>query len=341
MNRILTCSLSLALATMTAAPLLAAPKDERGDRGRGRPAAAAPAQRPATRTVTTPVGRMNREIAAARESRPMRTPSVANRAEAQQRVAQQRAVIQQRSQQRAVAQQRATAQPRAQIQQPDLARQRATAQQQVTRQRLEAQQNVVRQRAEVQQRSLTQQRELAQRQETATEDWRRRADVARRSNELATNRALTQSRADRRDDDRRDRDWSDDDRRRWGRWDNDDRRQSWERYRYFRAPSWVYRNWDRNRSYWWNDHRYHWFGGNWVIIDPGYAYVDSYAQPIIGSNVVSEVQYELTRRGYYPGAVDGILGGQTRDAIAQFQADRGLPVTGRINQLLLDELGIV
>lgn len=52
-----------------------------------------------------------------------------------------------------------------------------------------------------------------------------------------------------------DNDGRDDARRSWERRDRDndrrdwdpDRRRSWERYRYFRAPSTVYRNWDSNR----------------------------------------------------------------------------------------------
>lgn len=364
MNRILTCSLSLAMALTTAAPLFAAPKDERQNRGRAQ-AAAAQAQRSPNRTVTTPAGRVNREIAAARESR---ADSGRQRAVIQQRAAQQRAqaqVQQRAAQQRqsaarvqATAQQRAAQQrAQAQVQQRSLEQRqnaaRATAQQRALQQRAEAQQQLARQKAEAQQRSLEQKRDVAQnraeaerraaaaRQQLATDDMRRRADLARRSNELEQNRAIAEARRDRRDDDRRDRDWSDDDRRRWGRWDNDDRRRGWERYRYYRAPSWVYRNWDRGRSYWWNDHRYHWYGGNWVIIDPGYAYVESYSTPtLIGSNLILEVQSELIAAGYDPGVADGVMGPMTRNAIAQYQADRGLPITGIIDNTLLASLGI-
>jgi peptidoglycan hydrolase-like protein with peptidoglycan-binding domain len=52
------------------------------------------------------------------------------------------------------------------------------------------------------------------------------------------------------------------------------------------------------------------------------------------------VQSELIRRGYDPGALDGVVGPQTRNAIAQFQSDHRLPVTGNIDNRLLDELDL-
>jgi hypothetical protein len=141
------------------------------------------------------------------------------------------------------------------------------------------------------------------------------------------------------------RDWNDNDSR--NRWSNDrrdwgdrDRSRSWERYRYYRAPIDAYRGWDRNRIYSWNNHRYHWYGGSWVIVDPGYAYVETTTLPVVGSNVVLEVQAQLERAGYDPGPVDGVMGGQTRSAIARYQADRGFAATGRIDNALLASLGI-
>jgi hypothetical protein len=124
-------------------------------------------------------------------------------------------------------------------------------------------------------------------------------------------------------------------------WRNDGFR-GWSRYRYFNAPSYAYRNWDRNRYYSWNNHRYHWFNNSWVIITPSYDYdyVDSYDAPIIADNIVTSVQAELSRRGYDPGPVDGVIGSRTRDALAQFQSDRGLAITGRIDQPTLLALGL-
>jgi peptidoglycan hydrolase-like protein with peptidoglycan-binding domain len=49
----------------------------------------------------------------------------------------------------------------------------------------------------------------------------------------------------------------------------------------------------------------------------------------------------LTAYGYYTGAVDGIMGPQTKTAISKFQAAWGLPVTGSVTPEVLNALGIV
>lgn len=53
-----------------------------------------------------------------------------------------------------------------------------------------------------------------------------------------------------------------------------------------------------------------------------------------------DVQRALKRRGYYGGPIDGDIGYGSRSAIRDYQADRGLPVTGRIDSRLLSSLGI-
>ena len=52
------------------------------------------------------------------------------------------------------------------------------------------------------------------------------------------------------------------------------------------------------------------------------------------------VQNALARRGYYHGPVDGELGPISSRAIARFQQDRGLRVTGTVSQSLLEALGL-
>jgi hypothetical protein len=52
------------------------------------------------------------------------------------------------------------------------------------------------------------------------------------------------------------------------------------------------------------------------------------------------VQSELARRGYYHGAIDGVIGSDSIQAIRGFQAAQGLPVTGRINPKLLKALKV-
>jgi hypothetical protein len=51
-------------------------------------------------------------------------------------------------------------------------------------------------------------------------------------------------------------------------------------------------------------------------------------------------QSQLSSLGYYGGAVDGAFGPLTSRALAQYQADYGLPVTGRLDRATLKSLGI-
>jgi hypothetical protein len=55
---------------------------------------------------------------------------------------------------------------------------------------------------------------------------------------------------------------------------------------------------------------------------------------------VSAVQSELAKLGYYNGAIDGSLGDQTEAAIARYQEDRDLSVTGTVDAATLQSLGI-
>jgi hypothetical protein len=53
-----------------------------------------------------------------------------------------------------------------------------------------------------------------------------------------------------------------------------------------------------------------------------------------------DVQQALRSRGYYRGAIDGIIGPGSRAAIRAYQHDRGLAPTGRIDSPLLRSLRI-
>ena len=62
--------------------------------------------------------------------------------------------------------------------------------------------------------------------------------------------------------------------------------------------------------------------------DP-YSYYSGYAAPAQSDNaIVSSVQSQLTKLGYYHGAVDGVAGDETQAAIARYQEDNDLSVTG-------------
>jgi hypothetical protein len=117
----------------------------------------------------------------------------------------------------------------------------------------------------------------------------------------------------------------------------------------------YHRQWhDRN---WWSSNyprltfflggAYYWNSGYWYPAwgyDPGYNY--AYDGPIYGydnlspDQVVVNVQSQLQRDGYYSGPIDGQLGSMTRQAIADFQADRGLAVTAAVDQPTLASLGL-
>jgi len=52
--------------------------------------------------------------------------------------------------------------------------------------------------------------------------------------------------------------------------------------------------------------------------------------------LVVEAQTLLTRRGYYIGAVDGVAGLRTREAVRRFQEDAKITATGAIDPALVD-----
>src|SRR6266496_74284 len=121
----------------------------------------------------------------------------------------------------------------------------------------------------------------------------------------------------------------------------------------------VFRNYksewhDRN---WWSGHSNNVvlvFGG-WYALNAGYWYpawgYDSnayypYDGPIYAYNnlppdqVIANVQTALQQQGYYQGEIDGLLGPQTRGAIADYQRANGLADTAAIDQPTLQSLGM-
>lgn len=59
-----------------------------------------------------------------------------------------------------------------------------------------------------------------------------------------------------------------------------------------------------------------------------------------GNSMEASVQQALARAGYYNGSIDGSIGPMTRRAIANYQADSGMRVTGHPNNSLLASLGL-
>jgi len=77
-------------------------------------------------------------------------------------------------------------------------------------------------------------------------------------------------------------------------------------------------------------------GDNGYYDDPGYG-----ASDLDGNNAtVSAVQSQLAKLGYYRGAIDGNLGDETEEAIARYEEDHDLSVTGTITAAALQSLGL-
>jgi len=111
-------------------------------------------------------------------------------------------------------------------------------------------------------------------------------------------------------------------------------------------------------QWWWRSHHNHivFIFGGWYFWDnyywyPAWGYApDStyyYDGPIYASNpeedpgqVVANVQSALQEQGYYQGEVDGVLGPQTRAALAEYQSAQGLEPTGAVDEPTLETLGM-
>jgi hypothetical protein len=119
------------------------------------------------------------------------------------------------------------------------------------------------------------------------------------------------------------------------------------------------RNWHgwHNRD-WWRQHC-----NNIVFVTGGYYFLDaSYWYPAYGydplnndydydwpiytysnllpDQVIANVQAALQYAGYYVGSVTGSLSAETRAALANFQRDQGLIVTGAIDEPTVEALGL-
>jgi peptidoglycan hydrolase-like protein with peptidoglycan-binding domain len=74
------------------------------------------------------------------------------------------------------------------------------------------------------------------------------------------------------------------------------------------------------------------FAGSYGYSDYGYGY---------GNARVIEVQRRLARAGYYHGAIDGIMGPQTRRAIRAYERDHNMPAYGVIDGQRLTTMSLV
>lgn len=59
---------------------------------------------------------------------------------------------------------------------------------------------------------------------------------------------------------------------------------------------------------------------------------------MLSQSEIQTAQQELKAQGLYRGAIDGIVGPETQQALSQFQARNGLPQTADLDQQTLDRL---
>jgi hypothetical protein len=133
---------------------------------------------------------------------------------------------------------------------------------------------------------------------------------------------------------------------------------------------WRNRN---DRSYFdaFHRHRHEWHDRDWwhghcdtiVFVSTGYYFLDgNYWYPALGydpltsyydydgpiytygnllpDEVIANVQVALQDAGYYSGPITGSLSGETRAALANFQRDYGLPISGAIDEPTVETLGL-
>jgi Putative peptidoglycan binding domain len=112
---------------------------------------------------------------------------------------------------------------------------------------------------------------------------------------------------------------------------------------------------DRN---WWHDHcdtivfvttGYYFLDGSYWYPAYGYDPLQSYYDydgpvytysNLLPDEVIGNVQTALQGAGYYFGSITGSLSVDTRAAIANFQRDYGLPITGAIDEPTVEALGL-
>lgn len=143
---------------------------------------------------------------------------------------------------------------------------------------------------------------------------------------------------------------------------------NWQHHVVARHSSNWHRDWDRHHDHWWHGHRCHFINGSWVIFDLGfypwwsygypygygydyYPYYSDYYGPEIyegsvynedadADSTVAAAQRQLARAGYYGGEIDGVLGPETRQAVARYQSNHGQPATGHLTTTTLQALGL-
>jgi hypothetical protein len=114
----------------------------------------------------------------------------------------------------------------------------------------------------------------------------------------------------------------------------------------FDGGAWIgldegYFPWDYYPYYAYDYYPYDYYPGYYADVEPEYysagvtSSVDQYPDPN-----VTAVQTDLKKLGYYHSAIDGLFGRSTRDALARYQTDHHLAVTGTLTTETLQSLGV-
>jgi Putative peptidoglycan binding domain len=111
----------------------------------------------------------------------------------------------------------------------------------------------------------------------------------------------------------------------------------WDYYPYYGYGNYPY---DYSYDYPYDYSGYPYDGADYSSSQP-YGYYNGYAPSGQYSNsVVSAVQSKLASLGYYHGAIDGILGDESEAALARYQQDQDLSVTGTVTSATLQALDL-
>ena len=135
------------------------------------------------------------------------------------------------------------------------------------------------------------------------------------------------------------------------KWRNKDDRLSFEDASRRHWHEWHDRDWWHNNcdtivfistgcyfldgSYWYPAWGYDPLNSYYDYDGPIYTYSN-----LLPDEVIANVQTALQDTGYYSGPIDGSLNAETRTAIANFQRDYGLPITGAIDEPTVQTLGL-
>jgi hypothetical protein len=98
--------------------------------------------------------------------------------------------------------------------------------------------------------------------------------------------------------------------------------------------------WDYYPYYAYDYYPYDYYPGYYADAEPYYYNENVYSNTPMVDPTVTTVQKELTQLGYYAGPIDGIYGPTTRDAVAKYQIDKQLDVTGSLSAQTLQSFGL-